>query len=94
MAFGKLRKFWEKVKDVGKKVWGGIKKVGQVLMPVAKAVAPAVANAFAPGSGMAVSAGLGVADDLFNEKWKQAGAGAVGMAIQGKIRQIPSTLIK
>jgi hypothetical protein len=80
MAFGKLRKFREKVNDIGKKVWCGIKKVGQVLMPVAKAVAPMVANAFAPGRGMAVSAGLGVADDLFNEKWKQAGAGAVGMA--------------
>jgi hypothetical protein len=71
---------------------GGIKKVGQALMPVAKVVAPAVANAFAPGSGMAVSAGLGVADDLFAEKWKQAGAGAIGMAgptFKDKFAKIP-----
>jgi hypothetical protein len=86
MAFGKLRKFWDKVKEVGKKAWGGIRKIGQKLMPVAKLAAPMIANAFAPGSGVAVSAGLGVAENLFNSNYGAAATGAAGLAASRGIK--------
>jgi hypothetical protein len=57
---------WTKIKDVGKKVWSAVKPVLQKALPIAQTVAPMIANAFAPGSGGAVAAGLGVANGLVN----------------------------
>jgi hypothetical protein len=86
MSFGKLRKFWNKVKEVGKKAWGGIRMIGQKLMPVAKLAAPMIANAFAPGSGAAVSAGLGIAENVFNNNFGSAATGAAGLAASRGIK--------
>jgi hypothetical protein len=55
-----------KIKDVGKKIWNATKPVLQKVLPIAQTVAPMIANAFAPGSGGAVAAGLGVANGLVN----------------------------
>jgi hypothetical protein len=60
MAWGKLRKIWEKVKGVGPKVWGGIKNS----LPFIKPVASALANVVAPGSGLAVSKGIDIAEQV------------------------------
>jgi hypothetical protein len=58
-AFGKLRKIWEKIKDVGRKVWGGFKKV----LPAIKLAGSAVASGLGgPGAGLAVSKGFDVAE--------------------------------
>jgi hypothetical protein len=86
MSFGRLRKFWNKVKEVGKKAWGGIRKIGQALMPVAKVAAPMIANAFAPGSGAAVAAGLGIAENAFNNNFGAAATGAAGLAASRGIK--------
>jgi hypothetical protein len=68
MAFGKLRKFIDKIKSVGKKVFGGIKRVFNAVLPIAKKVAPMVATAVGgPGAGMATSTGLEVADQVINQ---------------------------
>jgi hypothetical protein len=57
---------WGKIKDVAGKVWGKVKPILQKALPIAQTIAPAIANAFAPGSGGAVAAGLGVANSLVN----------------------------
>jgi hypothetical protein len=35
MAFGKLRKIWEKVKGGARKIWGGLKKALPFIKPIA-----------------------------------------------------------
>jgi uncharacterized protein (DUF697 family) len=68
MAFGRLRKIWEKITSFGKKVCGGIKGVVQTILPIAQKVAPLIATAVGgPAAGAATSAGLDVADKVFNE---------------------------
>jgi hypothetical protein len=59
---GKLGKVWEKIKNVGKKVWGGLKKFVNKALPIAKKIAPVIAERYAPGSGEAVKQGLSIAD--------------------------------
>jgi hypothetical protein len=60
MAFGKLRKIWEKIKGVGRKVWGGIKKA----LPFIKPIAGFVSNIVAPGSGAAVTTAINTAEGI------------------------------
>jgi hypothetical protein len=67
MAFGKLRKIWNKIKSIGKRVYGGIKSVVNHILPIAKTVAPMVATAIGgPGAGAATSTGLAAVDKVFN----------------------------
>jgi hypothetical protein len=68
MAFGKLRKIIEKIKNFGKRVFGGIKRVFNAVLPIAKKVAPALGTAIGgPGVGMGISTGLEVADQVINQ---------------------------
>jgi hypothetical protein len=64
--FGRLKKVFEKVKNVAKKVWGGIKGVVKKVLPIASKIAPAIADKFVPGSGEAVKRGLTVAEHAVN----------------------------
>jgi hypothetical protein len=64
--FGRLKKVFEKVKNVAKKVWGGIKGVVKKALPIAQKIAPAIAERYAPGSGEAVKKALTVADVAVN----------------------------
>jgi hypothetical protein len=43
MAFGKLRKIWEKIKGAGKKVFGFVKNK---VIPLGKVIAPVVGGIF------------------------------------------------
>jgi hypothetical protein len=68
MAFGKLRKIWEKIKNAGRKAYGFVKNT---VLPIAKKVAPAIATAVGsaygvPQAGAIVQKGLDVADSIFN----------------------------
>jgi hypothetical protein len=63
---GRLKKVFEKIKNAGKKVWGGIKGMVRKALPIASKIAPVIAEKFAPGSGEAVKAGLRVADLAVN----------------------------
>jgi hypothetical protein len=60
MAFGKLRKIWEKIKGTARKVWGGIKKV----LPFVKPMVSTIANVVAPGSGFAINKGIEPAENI------------------------------
>jgi hypothetical protein len=69
MSWGKLRRVWEKIKDVGKKVWGGIKQgLGFITKnPLIKGVAQAAATAIGgPAAGAAVGTAFGVGEALAN----------------------------
>jgi hypothetical protein len=85
MAFGKLRKVWEKIKSVGRKVWGGLKKA----LPFIKPIAGLVANAFAPGSGIAVTKGFDIAENIGDAvaggKFKNSAAGAGTFGAIGRL---------
>jgi hypothetical protein len=65
--FGKLGKVFRKIKEAGKKVWGGIKNVAKKVMPIAKKVVPMIAGAYGgPGASAAASGALEVGDQVLN----------------------------
>jgi hypothetical protein len=69
MAWGKLRRVWEKIKDAGKKVWGGVKKVVGAITksPLIKGVSQAAATALGgPAAGAAVGTAFGVGEAIAN----------------------------
>jgi hypothetical protein len=70
MAFGKLRKIWEKIKGVARKVWGGIKKA----LPFIKPIVTTVANVVSPGSGLIVQKGIETAENIGDQIASGGGA--------------------
>ena len=83
--WGKLKNGFKSFAKGVKNVWNKvIKPAAKAIMPAAQMVAPAIANAVAPGSGAAVSAGLGVANQFLNGQYTRAlkqGAGLAGVQL-------------
>jgi hypothetical protein len=84
MAFGKLRKIWDKIKTAGKKVFGFVKNK---ILPIAKVVAPVVATAWGgPGAGLVATKGLDIAGTFMDN----AGSGDWGKAVGGLTSSLPA----
>jgi hypothetical protein len=86
MAFGRLRKIWDKIKTAGKKVWGFVKNK---VLPIAKVVAPMIATAFGgPGAGLTTTKVLdtagGIMDNVDGGNWGKALGGLTSSLSQWK----------
>jgi hypothetical protein len=78
MVFGKLRKFWEKIKNGARKVFGFIK---DKIIPIAKPLAPLI-EAGLIGGGEGAMIGSQIVNGVEN------GIGTIFPSMKGKMAQI------
>ena len=87
MVFGKLRKIWEKIKGVGRKVWGGLKKVLPIAKPLATAIATGIGG---PGAGLATSTafqfGESAGDSIFKGGGSKNNARLTGLSLGQRLQ--------